>query len=241
MIFHILNGDALAARLKSISGEQIIMREALIEGPLEFENLNKFLALRAKHFESCYQDDKYHSYTTPQLLKLKTIKHEDHVILWFEEDLFCQANLWFLLYYLIKNKIFNLSLVLPNTSTPYSFANMSDLDLKSALKNRTPLQHLSKLTLLWKYYSANELSQLSLLGNQLEEYPFIARAITAQQMREAVNGLNHPQRVLLAISKELKTQEFAKIFPLFCLRASIYGYGDFQVKRLWDNTISQLE
>jgi len=39
--------------------------------------------------------------------------------------------------------------------------------------------------------------------------------------------------------KELETQDFGPVFREFTKRESIYGYGDLQVKRLFDELLQE--
>ena len=47
-------------------------------------------------------------------------------------------------------------------------------------------------------------------------------------------NLGRPVQSLIQIMKELETEEFEPVFREFCIRESIYGFGDLQVKRLFD-------
>jgi len=46
--------------------------------------------------------------------------------------------------------------------------------------------------------------------------------------------LGRPKISLIQIMNELKSEEFAPVFREFSKRESIYGFGDLQVKRLFD-------
>ncbi|MFZ1675666.1 MAG: hypothetical protein WAT91_00255, partial [Saprospiraceae bacterium] len=59
MIYHILNGDALADKFpqKEISGQIILIREAFIEGPLSGEFSKEYWKKRAAFVAATYDAD----------------------------------------------------------------------------------------------------------------------------------------------------------------------------------------
>jgi len=107
-IFNITNGDYLADQLKetSIAGEVIICREALVTGPLQAENLDDFWKIRSEHLEKDYNASQksYYSKVVSEFEKMLAIPEGSEVNLWFEDDLFCQVNMWFCLSLLSNNK-----------------------------------------------------------------------------------------------------------------------------------------
>jgi hypothetical protein len=67
------------------------------------------------------------------------------------------------------------------------------------------------------------------------QYPFILTAVKAHTDRIPTEGnLGRPSQSLIQIMKELETDEFEPVFKEFSKRESIYGFGDLQVKRLFD-------
>jgi len=48
------------------------------------------------------------------------------------------------------------------------------------------------------------------------------------------NELGRPQQRLLAIKDQLKTNDFGQIFQQFSKEEGIYGFGDSQVKAMFD-------
>ena len=70
--YHILNGDVLKNRFpENIPGEIIVIRECLIDGSVEGNDLKDFFATRAKFisdsYEGCSEQD-YFKKTVPELL-----------------------------------------------------------------------------------------------------------------------------------------------------------------------------
>jgi hypothetical protein len=90
---HILNGDALVDRFAAanIQGTYIIVREALIDGPVYAKTLADFWELRAGYF-SADNNAHYYEVIVSEFEKLKQVNKDDAIHLWFEDDLFCQVN-----------------------------------------------------------------------------------------------------------------------------------------------------
>lgn len=101
-ILHIANGESTAGTLRdsSLGGEVVSWKEALIDGPtpggVDDEDWRD---LRAHHLsdtyevelEACSKD------LRAQVTLLEGLANRREVVLWFDEDLFCQANLLFIL------------------------------------------------------------------------------------------------------------------------------------------------
>ncbi|MEM9920854.1 MAG: DUF1835 domain-containing protein [Bacteroidota bacterium] len=244
MIFHILNGDALLDQFpKSLSGDRIVARECMVNGPLTGESLEELFAQRAAFLQATYGDihpEDYQEKMVKEFEKLKEIPAGSSVHLWFEDDLFCQVNCWFCCYllevYELEVKVF---LVRPNGSLQYGFGGMSTAALEKAYQDRQSLEpaEVAVFGTLWKMYRQNELDAMRQLAKeQNTTFPFLLPAVQAQidrQPRGAVPGL--PTLVLQQISQDLKTEAFGPIFQEFSRRLPIYGFGDLQVKSLYDD------
>ena len=65
--------------------------------------------------------------------------------------------------------------------------------------------------------------------------PFILTSAEAHIERIPINGeLGRPSQSLIQVIEDLETDEFGPVFREFNKRESIYGYGDLQVKRIFD-------
>lgn len=58
MIYHVLNGDALAETF-NLEGEKVICRECLIDGDLRAKNLKELWKVRAEFIKNNYGADNY--------------------------------------------------------------------------------------------------------------------------------------------------------------------------------------
>jgi len=242
--YHILNGDALKAQFPAtLSGEQIVLRECLVDGPVEGDNLEKLLATRATFISEHYEgvtEAEYYEKILPEFQKIINIPLDSEVNLWFEEDLFCQVNFWFTIHllqqYIPTTSIY---LVKPNPPNQYAFGYLTKEELSSLFKERQLLSRIEELASLWIYYQEAKTNELLQTAESLaNEYPFIAPAVKAHLDRMPKEGqLGRPDQLLLQIMKDLGTQEFGPVFRAFNKQAAIYGFGDVQVMRLWKKLI----
>ncbi len=235
---HILNGDALKYIFPvSISGEQIIMRECLIDGDVCGDTLDDFFKVRAKYINDTVPNvsrQDYFDQTVPELSKLLTIQEDTEINLWFEEDLFCQVNFWFCVHVLVKaGRENNLFLVLPKAPNQYAFGYCSQQELEQFYEDRIPIGEPDSIAKLWESYRAADLEALSNIANSLVQFAFIARAVQAHIDRAPGNEENGlPYHTLREIIADLGTDEFAPVFKEFITRLPIYGYGDIQVQKM---------
>ena len=97
MRYHILNGDSLAHSFPEtkIPGDVIVVREALIDGELSGDSLQEFWQTRAKHIG--ISPGEYHNKVVTEFEKIVDAPANAEFNLWFEYDLFCQVNMWFVL------------------------------------------------------------------------------------------------------------------------------------------------
>lgn len=97
MIYNILNGDALAYSFPDakIEGEIIVVREGLIDGDLSGNNLDDFWQSRAKYLQLTTTE--YHNNVVKEFEKIMAAPDDSTFNLWFEYDLFCQVNMWFVI------------------------------------------------------------------------------------------------------------------------------------------------
>ena len=239
--YHILNGDALKNKFpKTIHGEIIVARECLVDGPVKGDSLGELYKTRTKflndNYGRCSEQDYFMKVVT-EFQKIQSIPEEGEINLWFEDDLFCQVNFWFVIWLLQNSKkrtpIF---LVRPHIHNQYGFGGLNESELNLIYKNRILLTELEKVTNLWKFYQNNKTGYLLKIATELEHiYPFILPAVKAHLDRIPSEGkLTRPTQSLIQIMKDLKTEEFGPIFMEFSNRENIYGYGDLQVKRIFD-------
>ena len=107
--YHILNGDALKEQFpKDLEGEIIVARECLVEGELKANGLDEFFKIRASFISRSFENNSiqdYYQRTASEFQKILDIKDNAEINLWFEDDLFCQVNFWFIVHLIYTNKI----------------------------------------------------------------------------------------------------------------------------------------
>lgn len=240
MIFHILNGDALAQRFPdSIPGQRIIFRECLIDGPVNPTASQELWQVREEFIQKNYSDGSkidYRTYTYNEILKIKSIPPESQIYLWFEEDLFCQINLWFCLNY-IKDHHPSVYLVLPYPDSPYHFSRLSALDLVDSFEGKAhslSVKEMEILGQLWVHFQNEEVFEaLQIAAVFGTRFPFLQKAVEAwRDMIPLGDFPGKPKATLLEISQKLQIKDFSAIFREFQKQLPEYGFGDLQVKRM---------
>ena len=236
--YHILNGDALKEQFpQSIEGTVIVARECLVDGNVDGRDLTELYVSRAKYLSQNYgvAEREYYAKTVSEFQRVLDINDDSDINLWFEDDLFCQVNFWFissLLNSTYRNN--NVYLVRPELHSQYGFGGLMQSVLISIYKNRIKLTELEKIASLWVSFQNDDTDKLIDIAQQLElVYPFILPAVRAHIDRKPSNEqAGRPTESLKAIMRQLGTEDFEPVFREFCKKESIYGFGDLHVKRL---------
>ncbi len=234
-----MNGDALRVQFPAkLEGDIIVARECLVDGDAGGEDLDDFFHRRARFIMETYNISSIEEYFSTSVTEFKRIMNtppSSTICLWFEDDLFCQVNLWFVAHlldtYLKEKKVY---LVRPQTHDQFGFGGLIQSELLQAFNDRIVLNDLDKFACLWRYYQKHDTDSLLKTASELKEsYPFVTAAAEAHIARlPDSNGLGRPFQTLTEIINELGTDDFGTIFKEFSKRESIYGFGDVQVKRL---------
>ncbi len=245
---HVLHGDALRLTMERIAfpGARIVMRECMAVGPVQA--WADFYQGRADFIHAAYHADhgKYAQWVMTELEKLKAAPADVDINLWFEDDLFCQANLWFLIHFLRQNGrtagIYRVLPIIVSEDERWSGFGNHDLPLlEQALQARILLieRDIDYGSALWQGYQQNDLPHLTRLANtSAPQWRGLSEAVAALADRQPdAEGLGRPERILKAILAEHTT--FERIFAEFSARAGVYGYGDLQVQALLDGMQAQ--
>lgn len=239
--YHILNGDALKEQFPdTIEGELIVARECLMDGDVSGANLSTLFQSRAQFISENYQGytlEDYYDRSVTEFQKIQHLPEDSEVNLWFEDDLFCQVNLWFVIH-LIYQHYGNqqVYLIRPKPNFEYNFGGMTHEELVNAFRNKVKIEfhELKELARLWRLYQKEECYEMIEVAEVLSnQFPFLIKAIQAHKDRLPKDGkAGRPTQTLIQILKELTTTDFARIFKEFNKREGIYGFGDLQVKRI---------
>ena len=247
MVYNILNGDALAFSFSDteIEGDIVVMREALIDGDLSGNNLNDFWQSRVKYHDST--EAQYYSDVVKEFEKIINAPNNAEFNLWFEFDLFCQVNMWFVISIinslLIKKKVYAVNTsYLDRTSKQFwnGFGPANSSELATCFADKILLNDVD-LQLgqdLWTAYKSGNLEELARLAtNQSSAFPYLQEVVKAHIDRFPKDGTKgRPERVLEDITKNIST-DFNKVCKEFWNREGIYGFGDTQVKDLYDKVM----
>lgn len=240
-IYHILNGDALLEKWpKSIPGETIVMRECLITGPAAAPDYPAFCRQRANYIQTEYGDADYTTKVIGEWNRIQGMEADSAIYLWFEKDLFCQVNLWFVLH-LMKPIFDQVHLVMPLNDDWTGFGPMKDKDLTSCYHHPFTLnaEDILKIRQLWEAYAVNDFEIMSLTSFYLKpSLPFISKAIALHFERlDTEQKEGRPKQLLREIIKKEGKDDFQRIFQKFWEKAKEFGYGDLQVRQLLNQVL----
>lgn len=245
MVYHILNGDSLAFSFPDakIDGEIIVVREGLIDGDLSGDDLHRFWKSRTDYLG--ITEAQYQNAVANEFEKILKAPDGSEFNLWFEYDLFCQVNMWFVLSIInclsVKKKVYAVYTTHLGGSDKHFWNGFGPADaneLINCFANRTSLTDV-ELRLgedLWVAYKSNHLEELLRLANsQSSAFPHLKEVIKAHVDRFPKDGTKgRPEKVLEEII-EAGSTDFHTVFQEFWNRESIYGFGDTQLKKLYGN------
>lgn len=250
-IYHVLNGDCLAEQLRqtAINPDFIICRECLIDGDVKADNLDDFWKIRAKFIIDSYDasTDYYFERTVKEFEKLFHLPKNAEVCLWFENDLFCQVYMWFVLSVLSKQsnlKVFRIFPIIENGEPWKGFGNANTDSLAKAFSSKVKFQQkdIDLGVNLWDAYQKNNFKQLKELStNRSNCFEYLEEVCQAHIDRfPSNNSLGKPEQLIRDLINT-KSIEFHEVFQAFSERAGIYGFGDLQVKSIFERQIHSLE
>jgi HPt (histidine-containing phosphotransfer) domain-containing protein len=164
-----------------------------------------------------------------------SIDHTD-IVLWFEHDVFCQVNCWFIIWLIARNtsQDYIVWMVHPKEEAPFSFAAHTMQELVQAFEHAQPVKDLDRLAKLRPAYCNQDNQGLITLAHKLKStYPFLMPAIQAHLDRHPTGeSPGRPTQTLMQIKQSTTEASFGEIFQEFSRREGVYGMGDLQVKQL---------
>lgn len=242
-MLHIVNGDSTADLLKQtdVEGECLSWREALIEGPAP-QGLSEedWHAVRADFLADAYELEPTacKRELTEQYETLSKFSTHEEVILWFEQDLFCQVNLIYLLSWFAGQAMgeTRLSLICigeyPGVENFKGLGQLTPDQLSGLMDGRREVtdSQLKLAAEVWQAYCSPDPRAIqSLIDRDTSELPFLADALEKHLARfpSVDNGLGRIENRAL----ELVSSGFTEFGPLFCEfgdQEPAYGLGDLQ-------------
>lgn len=235
MTIHVLPGDSLTKEFTEtgLGGDVVVFREALIAGDLSGETLDEFWRVRSAFIEMERAGDpiEYQEKVVFELEKLTDADEDAEVNLWFENELFCQANMWFCLS-LLQGRA-NIYRIFPadiaNRDIWNGFREHDAGLLENCFANRVRFsaEDIETGVVLWNAFRDRDAEKLRSLGKyESPAFPMLLRTAEAAAEIET-----RPAAILRdVIASGMK--EFDEVFAEFQKRAGVFGFGDIQVERL---------
>lgn len=241
MKIHVLSGDSLVEpfRKTEIEGEIVVCRECLIDGELRAESLAEFWQMRDNYLSLTFEkpNNFYQEYVKGEFDKLLEKASGNEINLWFEYELFCQVNLWFCLS-LLNDKTEDIFIIYPFIKDERDiwkgFGYLTEDELKQSFEQRIKLdkKDIQLGEKLWEAFRNKDHQSLKKLG-EIDSGAFpklneICQAAIELEIR--------PKKVLQEIILK-QGKDFGKVFQKFNQTEDIYGFGDLQVKKIYDEMI----
>ncbi|MBE7638835.1 DUF1835 domain-containing protein [Salegentibacter sp. BLCTC] len=243
---HIINGDSLAEQVKELglSGETIVWRELLCEGPCTKEvGSNKFINLRQKFLKKAYDisSENYQNRFVSQLNKMKAAQDYDHVVLWFEFDLFCHINMLAAISFYLENKP-NVPFYLvcsKRQKGEEELLPLSQLPLKHLLNHFTHKIELDKedleiASLIWELYCSNNPIKLKQQIKKSSNFEYLSSCIRAhiERFPNSRTGINSLERNVLKLVEQQHITSINQLLGYALQYQGYYGYSDSQMERV---------
>ena len=228
-MIHLHNGDvvALLARRSDIPGEHIAFRESLVTGPVTPGD--EWIETRAHALAARYGEDLLRVRTElleqEQLLDALPSRGEE-IVLWFEHDLFCLANLLYLLDRLQKAQ---LSLVW--CPTPLGQFDERELHLRYDSRAAVTPMMIAAARNAWRAYTSPDAGELNaLIARDHADFPFLREGMTlhASRFPSPENGLGAIEQTILG-TLSTGALEFTTLFPQVDSDPPRFGFGDAEV------------
>lgn len=248
-MLHILNGESTEAILSqtAIGGERFSFRDALIAGPAPAVNGSDWRRIRATHLAEAYgvEFEKCEDGFARQQQIFESFDNHEEVTLWFESDLFCQANLLYVLDWCAqRHSATKLSLIcigeFPGRPNFRGLGELTPPELASLFDKRSEITtgQLELAVRAWQAYrSENPREPEQLLQTDTSALTFLHAALSLQLTRfpSARNGLNKIENTGLELIGQ-GASRFGDLFSRFVAAEPNYGLGDAQ---FW-NALQQL-
>ncbi|MBC9796324.1 DUF1835 domain-containing protein [Sinomicrobium weinanense] len=242
---HITNGDGFTSHLKELKleGEIITWREMLCEGRTMTEvGSESFWKARFEFLNKNYKISKtnFIEATLKEYRRLCNQKSQEEIVLWFDEDLFCQINMIAVVSWLKKHrKGAQISLVCGKKKGNKSFilTNHTKQQLLKLYDSRTQLTQddIEYADYIWQLYCSDTPLRLETFSKfNASQFPYLTDAIALHLHRfpTVKNGLNHLENSTLEIAAGRKIVSREKFVETLIKNESNYGFGDLQYLRI---------
>jgi hypothetical protein len=195
-VLHVLNGDAtLAVFPSTLPGHRGVWRDIMVEGPPVDDGaaraawLAPRLGVMPAEYERGWRDG--HAL-------LAHAADDDDVVLWFEQDLFCAINLWFVMARIPPTT--RLSLVFPPLAETFDGLGSSTAEhLTELFEHRRAVDQRTRAEAeaLWRAYAASDPTRLLAMTTELDFAPEAVR-LHVGRFPSMANGLDEIEAATLS-------------------------------------------
>lgn len=245
-LLHITNGDAFTEKLGTLklNGDVITWREMLCEGKtLTNVGSENFWKTRFEFLNKNYKVSKswFIEKTLKEYRSLCNHKQQDHIVLWFEYDLFCQVNMLAVLSWLKANRKYaEVSLVCSgkedDSNRLFGLNELNEEQLLKLYENRTILTQddIEYADYVWQLYcSDNPIRLENLMDFKNYQFDYLSDAIKSHLHRfpSIKNGLNEMENNILRLALETKPTSKKSFLNTLLKNQGSLGFGDTQYER----------
>ncbi len=249
-LLHITNGDSFTERLQQLNlkGDIITWREMLCEGKtLTNVGSESFWKTRFEFLNKNYKVSKswFIEKTLKEYRSLCNHKQQDHIVLWFEYDLFCQVNMLAVISWLkTHRRHVQISLVCSgyedDSSRLYGLNELTDDQIQAHFKSRVALSQndIEYADYVWQLYCSDNPIRLENLSDfELYKFRYLEDALKAHLRRFPAikNGLNEIENRVLQVAAEGKSSSKKALMSNLLQDQGWYGFGDTQYQRILKN------
>lgn len=244
-LLHITNGDAFTNILKKmpVEGAIITWREVLCEGKTTTDvGSESFWKTRFEFLKTTYKTTKqtFIEKTLKEYRRLCNEKQQDEIVLWFDNDLFCQINMIAVISWLKKYRPnVPISLVSPSRKSQF-FSSLTQDKLVKLFNKRIPLTNddIAFADYVWQIYCSDSPIRLqSIIQPANSNFNYLLDAIQLHLTRfpSVYNGLNSVENFVIseAVSKNLNSKD--ELISSLLFNEKDFGYGDLQYISVVDN------
>ncbi|TDN89371.1 uncharacterized protein DUF1835 [Salegentibacter sp. 24] len=243
---HIVNGDSLTEQVEQLDlrGQIIVWRELLCEGPCVKEvGSLKFIKQRENFLKQAYDisSENYQQRFVSQLKRLKEAKDYDHVVLWFEFDLFCHINMIAAISFYLEHQpkvpfYLVCSKRLKGEDEFLPLSRLTDKHLLNHFKHKIQLQEedLELASLVWELYCGKDPIKLKQQIKKTSNFEYLSSCIRAhiERFPNSKTGINSLEKNVLKLVENQHITSKNQLLGYALQYQGYYGYSDSQMERV---------
>lgn len=246
-ILHITNGGSLTKYLGEVGINDPILtwEEMLCEGPTNFLiETRDFYEKRKSFLTETYDIEIDLKAYFSEINKLNNPEQYDHIVLWFEYDLFCHINLLAIINLLQQRNLSKpLYLVcsgrVKGEQSLKALAELNKSQLLDHYKNKILLteEDIVLAKKLWEIYCGQDHNLFKPYIVQQSSFEYLGSCLKAHLVRfpDPVTGLGTIETNVLKLLNEFEISSKHHLLGYALNYQGYYGYGDLQYERVIGN------